>query len=90
MRIWLYLRAHPRMFFTEDHVAAQVKIGRRRTRAIVAELVLLGKLDRVETVSSMKWGRPKAMYRVIRTTEDSLDQLEAFRGLSESILQSGE
>ncbi len=77
LKIWTYFREHPDKFFTEDHVAAQVGIGRRRTRKIVAALVDLGKLEAVETVSSMKWGRPKVMFRSLRGTAwDCLNQSE--------------
>lgn len=78
-RIFLYFRDHTDKFFTEDHVAAQVKVGRRRTRKIVAWLVAEAKLESIETVSSFAWGRPKKMFRAIRTTEDNILQLEVFR-----------
>lgn len=78
-RVFLYFREHPEKFFTEDHVAAQIKIGRRRCRKIVAWLVLEAKLEAVDTVSSWRWGRPKRMFRAIRTNEDSIAQLEVFR-----------
>ena len=78
-RIFLYFREHPEKFFTEDHVAAQVKVGRRRTRRIVAWLVIEAKLEAVDTVSSFRWGRPKKMFRAIRTNDDSIRQLEVFR-----------
>jgi len=32
-KVFLYFREHADKFFTEDHVAAQIKVGRRRTRA---------------------------------------------------------
>ena len=78
-RVFLYFRAHPDKFFTEDHVAAQINVGRRRARKIVRFLVDEAKLESIETVSSERWGRPKKMFRAIRTTEDSLAQLEVFR-----------
>ena len=78
-RIYLYFRDHPNTFFTEDHVAAQVSVARRRCRKVVAWLVLEAKIESVDTVSSFRWGRPKKMFRAIRTTEDSLRQLEVFR-----------
>ncbi len=78
-RVFLYFREHPAKFFTEDHVAAQIKIGRRRCRKIVAWLVLEAKLVAVDTVSSWRWGRPKKMFRAVRTNEDSIAQLEVFR-----------
>lgn len=67
-KVFLYFREHADKFFTEDHVAAQVGIGRKRTRIHVAALVDLGKLEAVDTVSSMKWGRPKVMFRSLRGT----------------------
>ena len=78
-KIYLYFREHADVFFTEDHVAAQVNVGRRRTRKIVAWLVTEAKLEVVDTVSSFRWGRPKKMFRAIRTSEDSIRQLEVFR-----------
>ena len=78
-RVFLYFREHPDKFMTEDHVAANIKLGRRRTRKIVAWLVLEAKLEAVDTVSSARWGRPKKMFRAIRGTDDSIFQLEVFR-----------
>ena len=78
-RVFLYFREHPDQFLTEDHVAAQIKLGRRRTRRIVAWLVREAKLEAVDTVSSYGWGRPKKMFRAIRTSDDSVFQLEVFR-----------
>lgn len=77
-RVYLYFRAHPAIYFTEDHVAGQVGVGRRRCRRIIANLVLWGKLEAVDTVSSPAWGRPKRMYRSVRATDDELRQREAF------------
>ncbi len=79
LKIWTYFREHPDKFFTEDHVAAQVKIGRRRTRRIIAWLVAEAKLETIETVSSFRWGRPKKMFRAVRTNDDVLAQVELFR-----------
>lgn len=76
-RIFLYFRDHADKFLTEDHVAAQVGIGKRRARKIVHELAQAGKLEAVETVSSARWGRPKIMFRAIRTSWDNVDQVEA-------------
>ena len=78
-KVFLYFRDHTEKLFTEDHVAAQVKVGRRRTRKIVAWLVIEDKLETIDTVSSLSWGRPKKMFRSIRSTDDDLDQLEIFR-----------
>lgn len=78
-RVFLYFRGHPDKFLTEDHVAAQIKLGRRRTRRIVAWLVREAKLEAVDTVSSYGWGRPKKMFRAIRTSNDSVFQLELAR-----------
>ena len=78
-RVFLYFREHPDKFLSEDHVAAQIKLGRRRTRKIVAWLVAEAKLEAVDTVSSFRWGRPKKMFRAIRSTDDSVFQLEVFR-----------
>lgn len=78
-KVFLYFRAHVDKFFTEDHVAAQVKVGRRRTRKIVAWLVTEDKLEAIDTVSSLVWGRPKKMFRAIRSNDDNLAQLEVFR-----------
>ena len=77
-KIFLYFLEHADKFFTEDHVAAQVQIGRRRTRRIVAWLVAEAKLETVDTVSSFAWGRPKKMFRANRA-EDSIYQAELFR-----------
>ena len=77
-KIFLYFRDHADKFFTEDHVAAQVRVGRRRTRKIVAWLVAEAKLEAVDTVSSFRWGRPKKMFRANRA-EDSIRQVELFR-----------
>ncbi len=80
-RVFLYFAVHADKFFTEDHVAAQVKVGRRRTRKIVAWLVARDKLESIETVSSSAWGRPKLMFRAIRSNalNDTLAQEELFR-----------
>ena len=78
-RVFLYFREHADKFLTEDHVAAQIKLGRRRTRRIVAWLVREAKLEAVDTVSSRGWGRPKKMFRAIRTSDDSIFQLELVR-----------
>ena len=77
-KIFLYFQEHADKFFTEDHVAAQVKIGRRRTRKIVGWLTAEAKLESVDTVSSFAWGRPKRMFRANRA-EDSILQVELFR-----------
>ena len=77
LKIWTYFREHPDKFFNEDHVAAQVGIGKRKTRKLVSELVHNGKLEAVETVSSPRWGRPKLMFRSLRGTAwDCLNQAE--------------
>lgn len=78
-KVFLYFREHADKFFTEDHVAAQIRVGRRRTRRIVAWLVAEAKLESIETVSSFAWGRPKKMFRAVRTTEDEIRQVELFR-----------
>lgn len=80
-RVFLYFAEHADKFFTEDHVAAQVKVGRRRVRKIVAWLVAEDKLEAIETVSSFNWGRPKLMFRAIRSNalEDTVNQAELFR-----------
>jgi len=75
-RIWTYFREHPDKFFTEDHVAAQVGIGKRQTRRRIHDLAELGKIEAVETVSSRRWGRPKLMFRSIRGSWDCLNQEE--------------
>ncbi len=81
-RIFLYFRDHADKFLTEDHVAAQVGIGKRRTRRIVHELAAAGKIQAVETVSSSRWGRPKLMFRACRhlALVDSVRQSEIFGG----------
>ena len=76
VRIFTYFREHPDKFFTEDHVAAQVGIGKRRARRLVHELAAAGKLEAVETVSSARWGRPKLMFRAIRSSWDCVTQVE--------------
>ena len=78
-KVWLYFRDHPNKFFTEDHVAAQLKIGRRRCRRIVGWLADEAKLEPIDTISSSSWGRPKKMFRSVRTNADSFRQLEVFR-----------
>lgn len=85
-RVFIYFREHADKLLTEDHVAAQVKIGRRRCRRIVAWLVREGKLEAVNTISSRGWGRPKKMFRPVRTNSDNIDQLEVFRN---SLARSG-
>ncbi len=77
-KVFLYFREHADKFFTEDHVAAQIKVGRRRTRRIVAWLVIEAKLESIETVSSFAWGRPKKMFRAHRN-DNTLNQVELFR-----------
>jgi hypothetical protein len=77
--VFLYFRAHPTTFFTTEHVAAQVKLGQRQVRRIVKALEGLGKVRSVDTVSSSAWGRPKRMFQAVRTTADSLKQLEVFQ-----------
>jgi response regulator of citrate/malate metabolism len=78
-RVWLYFREHPNQFFTEDHVASQTGIPRRRCRRIVGWLAAEAKLEPIDTVSSSSWGRPKKMFRSVRTNSDSFRQLEVFR-----------
>lgn len=75
-KIWLYFRDHADKFFNEDHVAAQVGIGRRQTRRRIHALAEAGKLEAVETVSSARWGRPKMMFRSIRGSWDHIRQAE--------------
>lgn len=84
-RVFLYFREHPDKFLTPEHVAAQIKLGKRRTRKIVAWLVREAKLEAIDTVSSKGWGRPKKMFRAIRTTEDALAQLEVFRHVADTV-----
>lgn len=77
LKIWTYFREHPDKFFNEDHVAAQLGIGKRQTRKRIHELVSRGKLESVETVTSALWGRPKLMFRSVRGTAwDCLNQAE--------------
>ena len=77
LKIWTYFREHPDKFFTDAHVAAQVGIGRHRTRRLINELVERGKLEAVDTVSSLKWGEPRKMFRSLRGTAwDCLAQAE--------------
>ena len=77
-KIFIYFREHADKFFTEDHVAAQVHVGRRRTRRIVAWLVIEAKLESIETVSSLAWGRPKKMFHAT-SKNNTLNQVELFR-----------
>lgn len=79
-RVFAYLREHADKFLTEDHVAAQVGIGKRRTRKIIHELAADGKILAVETVSSARWGRPKMMFCAHRHIglDDQLRQMEIF------------
>ena len=77
LRIWTYFREHPDKFFNEDHVAAQVGIGKRQTRRRIHELAEAGKIEAVETVTSARWGRPKLMFRSVRGSAwDCLTQAE--------------
>ncbi len=78
-RVYLYFAEHPCKFFTTQHVAAQVGLPHRATRRLVKYLVAEQKIESVETVSSLKWGRPRLMYRSTRTVKQSLRQLEVFR-----------
>ncbi len=80
-RIFMYFREHADKFLTEDHVAVQVGIGKRRARRIIHELAGDAKLEAVETVSSSRWGRPKMMFRACRhmALEDTLRQRELFK-----------
>lgn len=80
-RVFLYFRGHPAKLFATEHVAAQVKLGRRATRSIVASLVEAGKLESIETVSAKKWGRPRVMFRAVRGSADSFLQAELFKKL---------
>ncbi len=68
LKVWTYFREHPDKFFTDGHVAAQVGFGRQRTRMLINKLVERGKLEAVETVSSLKWGQPRLMFRSLRGT----------------------
>ncbi len=79
-RVFMYFREHSDKFLTEDHVAAQVGLGKRRTRKIVHELARLGKILAVETVSSSSWGRPKMMFCAHRHIglADQIRQAEIF------------
>ena len=77
LKIWTYFREHPDKFFNEDHVAAQLGIGKRQTRRRIHELVEAGKLEAVETATAARWGRPKLMFRSLRGTAwDCLNQAE--------------
>lgn len=78
-RVFLYLAEHPFKFFTTQHVASQIGMRHRECRRLVKHLVAENKIEGVETVSSLKWGRPRVMYRSVRTVKQSLRQLEVFR-----------
>ncbi len=82
--VFLYFRAHPTTFFTPEHVAHQVGAGRRQTRRIVQILEKLQKLEGVDVVTALRWGRPKRYFRAMRTGDDSLDQLETFQDTLEA------
>jgi len=82
--VFLYFRAHPTTFFTPEHVAHQTHIGRRQTRRIVQILEKLQKLEGVDVVTALHWGRPRRYFRAMRTGGDSLDQLEAFQDVLET------
>lgn len=82
--VFLYFRAHPTTFFTPEHVAHQVGVGRRQTRRIVQILENLQKLEGVDVVTALRWGRPKRYFRAMRTADDSLDQLEVFQDALEA------
>ena len=74
--VYLYFRAHPDIYFSPDHVSSQVGIGKAAGRRIILSLERLGKLARIDTVSAPKWGRPRGLYRSIRSTDDALSQFE--------------
>jgi len=78
-RVYLYLAEHRHKFFTTQHIAAQVGVPHRQTRRLVKYLVAENKIEGIETVSSLKWGRPRTMYRSVRTVKETLRQLEVFR-----------
>ncbi len=78
-RVFLYFRAHPEIYFTVEHVRGQVRRKKNDVRRVIKSLCALGKLDRIETMSAKEWGRPRYMYRAIRTADDSIDQLEVFQ-----------
>lgn len=78
-RVFLYFRAHPFKCFTFEHVAAQTKVSKVQTLAIIRELEAIGKLEGIDTVSSKWWGKPRRMWRAMRGSDDSLHQVEAFQ-----------
>lgn len=78
-RVYLYLADHQHKFFTTQHVASQIGMRHRECRRLVKHLVAEAKIEGVETVSSLKWGRPRVMYRSVRSVKETLRQLEVFR-----------
>lgn len=78
-RVFLYFRAHRELYFSAEHIAAQIGIGCKLCRHLLLELLADGKLHAAEVVEAKKWGRPRTYYRAIRTSEDSLQQLEVFK-----------
>ena len=78
-KVYLYFAEHPDKFFTPEHVAAQTGLGTRRVRRLVRFLEAEAKLEGVDTIAALRWGRPRRFYRCVRTVADSLHQLEVFR-----------
>ncbi len=77
--VFLYFRAHPETYFAPEHVAAQVMIGLTRARKIIRALERLQKLQEIDVQIADSWGRPRQLYCAVRTSEDSLQQFEAFQ-----------
>lgn len=78
-RVFLYFRAHPTTYFTPEHIAAQTGIGVASVRRTIRALERLHKIEHIETMSALNWGRPRRLYHAIRSTEDALTQLEVFQ-----------
>ena len=66
-RVFLYFQEHPNKFFTPEHVASQIGVGRRKVRGLIEYLEAIGKLEGVDTISTKFWGRPRRMFRAIRS-----------------------
>ena len=77
-RIFLYFQAHPKNFFSSDHIAAQVGVGRKRTRSIVLDLEASGKVEGVDLVEAEKWGRTRRIWRSLGCGIYPLRQVEIF------------
>ena len=78
VRVYRYFQAHETKFFTSEHIAAQIGVGRKQTRAIIQGLELAGKVEGVDLVEALRWGRTRRIWRSLGRGTYPLRQVEIF------------